>query len=383
LDNDTGEIDKNTIPAAETVTFIAAKPGLFAPDAVESVGDLVVATIGIPPETEGLKDAKHTLVDSDTIRALLPERPAGSNKGTFGKALIAAGSVNYTGAAALSAESAYRIGAGLVAVGAPAPVIAALAARLAEPTWLLLPHDMGVVSSQAAAVIQEQAKNYNALLLGPGWGQENTTRELLEKLFQRPDDSAKGRAGLSRSLGFGAHRTSETDEKRDKSELKLPPLVIDADGLNLLAKIDEWWKMLPENTIITPHPGEMGRLAGVEIADVQKDRWGIAAQKAAEWNVILVLKGAHTLVAAPDGRVSALPFKTAALATAGTGDVLAGAIVGLLAQGLAPYDAAIVAGYLHGLAGEIAAEQHGNTHSVIAGDVLRALPDAFRRLSVG
>ncbi len=125
--------------------------------------------------------------------------------------------------------------------------------------------------------------------------------------------------------------------------------MIDADGLFLLAQLDEWWKRLPEGTILTPHPGEMATLAGMEIGDVQAKRWEIAREKAQAWNVILVLKGAHTLIAAPDGKITALPFKTSALATAGTGDVLAGLTVGLRAQGVAPFDAAVAAGYLHGL----------------------------------
>jgi NAD(P)H-hydrate epimerase len=144
--------------------------------------------------------------------------------------------------------------------------------------------------------------------------------------------------------------------------------------------MDEWWTHLPPETVITPHPGEMARLAKTDTKDVQARRWQIAEEKAREWNVILVLKGAHTLIAAPDGRVAALPFKTSALATAGTGDVLAGTIAGLLAQGLKPYDAALCAGYLHGLAGEQAARKLGGERSVVAGDAAEALADAFRLL---
>jgi NAD(P)H-hydrate epimerase len=138
--------------------------------------------------------------------------------------------------------------------------------------------------------------------------------------------------------------------------------------------------LLPENTILTPHPGEMARLAGTETADVQSRRWQIAEEKSREWKVILVLKGAHTLVANPEGQVTAMPFKTSALATAGTGDVLAGLVAGMLAQGLMPYDAALAGTFLHGLAGEAAAHKQGNERSVIAGDVVDSLSDAFRML---
>ena len=174
--------------------------------------------------------------------------------------------------------------------------------------------------------------------------------------------------------------TSETDSAAESDAIKLPPVVIDADGLNLLSEIDDWWTLLPEGTIITPHPGEMARLAKMEIEDVQTNRWQLASEKAPEWKVVLVLKGAHTLIAHPDGRVVVLPFKESALATAGTGDVLAGIIAGLLAQGLQPFDAALVGGYLHQLAGAEAVRKIGNGRSVIAGDVLESIADAYRLL---
>ena len=373
LDCDTGELDKNALHADETVTFIAAKPGLFSFPGAVAVGALTVASAGVPENTEVLKDAPRAIADPNTVRALLPERPAGSNKGTFGKVMILGGSVNYTGAPGLAARAAYASGAGLVTVGAPAPIVAALAGNLLETTWMLFPHDMGVLSLDAAPLIRKEAANFTAMLVGPGWGREKTTGELLARLLGGDAASSKGR----RSIGFGSGSAKEQQPSEGE---KLPPLVIDADGLNLLSEMTEWWKLLPENTILTPHPGEMARLAATTTEDVQARRWEIAGEKARDWNVILVLKGAHTLVAAPDGRVTALPFKTSALAKAGTGDVLAGVIVGLLAQGLAPYDAAVVGGYLHGLAGEQAAQKLGTERSVAASDVVAALADAFRLL---
>ncbi len=285
--------------------------------------------------------------------------------------LIVGGSVNYTGAPGLSARAAYRSGAGLVTVGAPEPTIRALASQISEATWLLLPHDMGVLADSAASLIRKEAATYNALLLGPGWGREDTTRDLLAKLLD-PDGA---RPASHRPMGFAGSATPTEDRPE---ELTVPPLVIDADGLFLLAQLEDWWTRLPAGTILTPHPGEMATLAGIDIQDVQKQRREIAGAKAQEWNVILVLKGAHTLIAAPDGRITALPFKTSALATAGTGDVLAGLIVGLRAQGLAPFDAAVAGGYLHGLAGELAAQRIGSERSVIAGDVVEAVGAAFR-----
>ncbi len=375
LDSDTGALDKFAIQADETVTFIAAKTGLFAFPGAAAVGELTVASAGVPDNTEVLKGVQHTVADPETVRQLLPARPADANKGTFGKVLILGGSVNYTGAPGLASRAAYRSGAGLVTVGAPEPTAAALAGHLLEVTWLLFPHDMGVLAADAAPLILKETPNFDALLIGPGWGHEKTTGDLLSRLL----DGKTARPTAHRAIGFAG----SADEKAEEaSPNPLPSLVIDADGLNLLAQMDEWWRRLPENTILTPHPGEMARLAASTIEDVQSRRWQIAEEKAREWNVILVLKGAHTLIAAPDGRVAVLPFKTSALATAGTGDVLAGTITGLLAQGLKPYDAAVAGAYLHGLAGEQAARKVGSERSVVAGDVVEALADAFRLLGL-
>jgi NAD(P)H-hydrate epimerase len=161
---------------------------------------------------------------------------------------------------------------------------------------------------------------------------------------------------------------------------ELPPLVIDADALNALAAVEEWWTYLPSGSVLTPHPGEMARLTGLEKEEVNRDRLAIAVAKSAEWRQTLVLKGAFTVVAAPDGRATVVPFATAALATAGTGDVLAGSIAGLLAQGLEPYDAALCGAYLHGLAGQMLAQEMGDA-GTLAGDLLPRLPRAIRVLN--
>ncbi|MBI5960688.1 MAG: NAD(P)H-hydrate dehydratase, partial [Chloroflexi bacterium] len=157
----------------------------------------------------------------------------------------------------------------------------------------------------------------------------------------------------------------------------LPPLVLDADGLNLLADMDNWTALIPPNTILTPHPAEFARLAKIERDEVQKNRVALAQQKAAEWKCVVVLKGAFTVIAAPDGRTAVQPFATPALARAGTGDVLAGAITGLLAQGLDPFDAALTGAWLHGLAGVRAEQAYETAASLTAGDVLDGLPEAY------
>lgn len=341
LDCDTGAIDANAIPADETVTFIAAKSGLLTFPGAASVGKLTVAPAGVPEDLPELQNSQQFLVDGDFMRQRLPQRPPNSHKGTYGTALIVAGSGNYIGAPGLAAQAAYHVGTGLVTVAAPQHVVNSLSVRLYEPTWLpITPED-------APQKISDALGKVDSVLLGPGWGQEDTTRDLLTHVLHKSN---------------------------------LPSLVIDADGLNLLAQMNEWWKQLPKNTVITPHPGEMARLSGLDIETVQKNRWQLAAEKAALWNVVLVLKGAHTLIATPEGLIAALPFKTDALAKAGTGDVLAGVITGFLAQGIDSFDAAICGSYVHGLAGERAARKRGSTRSVIASDVIDMLGQAFRQI---
>jgi NAD(P)H-hydrate epimerase len=368
LDCDTGELDANALHAHETITFAAAKPGLLTFPGAEAVGTLYVADIGLPPRLPELDEIALTLVDAAEVRARLPRRPLDSHKGTFGKAMVVAGSLNYTGAAYLAAAAAYRVGAGLVTVGAPQIIVPTLAGMLPEATWLLLPHDLGVINEAAVKVLRDELEGYTALLLGPGFGREEVTGLFLRELL-RPEEEIRH----SRAIGFVP---TEPQLNAPPPPNPLPPLVIDADGLNLLAEMDDWPRLIPPGTILTPHPGEFARLARLERDEVRANRLALAQAKAAEWNCVLVLKGAFTVIAAPDGRAAVEPFATPALARAGTGDVLAGAIVGLLAQGLEPFDAALAGAYLHGLAGVLAAELWDTTASVTAGDVLELLPEA-------
>ena len=373
LDCDTGESGDLTIPADETMTFAAVKRGQVIFPGAGLVGMLHVADIGLPDKLPARDDIPLAMLSAPDVRALLPARPKDSNKGTFGKVMVTAGSLNYMGAAALSAEAAYRAGAGLVTVAAPQVIVPVLAGQLPEATWLLLPHDMGVIDEKAAPVLQKELAGYSALLLGPGWGREETTRLFLDAMLndQAQQDARRRRIGFAPSAG------NDMPSKDAAEGFQLPPLLIDADGLNLLSELEDWWKLLPENTVLTPHPGEMARLTGLSLQDVQARRLELAAEKATAWKCVVVLKGAYTVIAAPDGRSVVLPFAEPALATAGTGDVLAGTITGLLAQGLAPFDAALAGGYLHGLAGHLAADALSTARSVTARDVLAALSEAL------
>jgi NAD(P)H-hydrate epimerase len=272
---------------------------------------------------------------------VLPRRPLDAHKGTFGTALIVAGSANYTGAAWLAGQAAYRVGAGLVTLAVPTPLHAALAGQFPEATWVLLPHSDGFIAAQASATLQPHLERATALLVGPGFGLEETTKEFLERL-----------------LG-------------DK-ETGVPPMVVDADALKLLRRLPDWNKRLPAPAVLTPHPGEMAVLTGLSKEAIRADRLGLACHYSQEWGHVVVLKGAFTVIAAPDGATAIIPVANPALVRAGTGDVLAGLIAGLRAQGVGAFKAAVAGAWIHAYAGLQAVEEVGNPASVLAGDVLRA-----------
>ncbi len=366
LDCDTGALDPAGVPADLTVTFAHPKQGMLRFPGAEAVGQIVVADIGIP---SGLtSDVPLGMATAGLIRSWLPPRPRSAHKGTFGRALIVAGSVNYVGAATLAGSGAKRVGTGLVTMALPMPIQPAVAAGLPEATHLLLPHDLGVIASAAVPVLRDHLEGYDALLLGPGLTQEKESVSFVHALLGSGQAERKGHIGFVSSVASEQAKGAE-----------LPPLVVDADGLNALATADRWWRMLPPGTILTPHPGEMARLMGdgTSTSDIQADREGLVRRMAARWKTVVVLKGAFTVVADPGGRAFVLPFANPALATAGSGDVLAGAIVGLRAQGMDALEAAVAGAYLHGLAGEMARADLGDM-GVVAGDLPARLPQALR-----
>ena len=333
LDCDSGQVAEQCLPADETLTFIAAKPGLLRPPGALYCGQLGVAGAGVPDDFPPLQGESRVLADTGLLQSLLPPRPRDAHKGTFGKLLIIGGSENYRGAAGLCALGAQRLGTGLVTVSAPEPVISSLAAQQPGVTWL----------PDSIDALREAMPDYDALVLGPGWGISSRTRQLLRRLL----------------------------------ELDLPPLLIDADALNLLAETDDWPGRLPSGSIITPHPGEVARLARMSLAQVQQERWQLAPELAGRWNLTLVFKGAFTLIAGPRADVTVLPFCSDALARAGSGDVLAGAIGGLLAQGCSRRAAAIAGACLQGLAGLIAASRVGTSRSPLAQEIADCLAQAL------
>lgn len=344
LNADTGAVDPGALAADLTVTLACPKVGLLLFPGATYVGELQVGGIGLPdsmPIAAGLE-----MLDSAMVGPTLPPRPLDSNKGTFGKALALAGSPEYIGAAYLVCGAAARIGAGLVSLATLPELAPFYATMLPEITYVRLPSDSAAPESRARAIL-DATEGYRAMVVGPGLGQSQTTAALLEHLF----------AGLS----------ALSPEKR-------PHLVVDADGLNNLARLDTWWKRLPPRTILTPHPGEMARLrGGAAVSGGGPDRLTVIREAARDWGHIIVLKGAYTLIASPEGALRINGAANPALASAGTGDVLAGTTAGLLAQGMEPYAAACAAVYLHALAG-LRISAHLGDSGLLAGDLLAELP---------
>ena len=370
VDCDSGEAALECLPADLTVTMAAVKRGLLKLPAFEFVGDLALVDIGLPDDLASFYDLKTEVADLDLVAGLLPERDLDSHKGTFGTALIVAGSINYTGAAYLAGAAAYRSGAGLVTMAVPSPLHGVLAGQLPEATWVLLPHEMGNIAGNALSALTKSLESASALLVGPGLGLEAKTREFLEGLLTGKSNAKK----QTSQIGF------VRQEANEDASITLPPMVVDADGLKLLAKISDWHKLLSPLSVLTPHPGEMAALTGLSKDEIQNDRETIAAKFAREWGHVVVLKGAFTVIASPDGQMTVIPVASPALARAGTGDVLAGLIVGLRAQGLDAYDAAVAGAYIHAEAGLIAAEDLGTTACVLASDVLNSIVDVMSEL---
>jgi len=370
MDCDSGQIADEALEADLTVTLGAGKAGLFHFPGAGRVGDLIVADIGVPEAQPELAGAAVELASAVALSGWLPSRPRDAHKGTFGRAVVVAGSVNFPGAAVLAGAAAYRVGAGLVTLGVPSVIHSMAAAQLPEATWIVLPHELGVLAGAAADVLHEELGATEALLLGPGFGQDPATAAFLARLLGAAEVSHRGRIGFVPSEG-----------EAGRPGQHLPPTVVDADGLKLLVKVEDWPARLAAPAVLTPHPGEMSVLTGVAVPDIQSDRIGTARRWADTWGHVVVLKGAFTVVAAPGGRAVVMPFATPALARAGTGDVLAGAIVGFLAQGCPAFEAAALGAFVHGRAGELAAAALGTSASVMAGDVVDALPEAMAELA--
>ena len=266
----------------------------------------------------------------------LPERAKDGNKGSFGCVTVVGGCENYPGAPVLCGKAAYRAGCGLVELVVPEIVRNCGAAGFTEAVWNCAAFADGIVPERKNTVT----------VIGPGLGMSAEAEKKLPMLIQS--------AGMfSRAL------------------------LLDADALNLLSRDAHWYENIPQNCVLTPHPGEMARLTGLSVPEVQAERAKLALAKAVEWQQVVLLKGANTVIASPEGYYVVLPYASSALSVAGSGDVLAGIIAGFAAQGKPPFDAAWLGAEIHARSGLLAAAGFGNEYSVIAGDLLASIPEAI------
>ena len=347
IDADTGEADAQAFKAHFTLATGLAKPGCFVGKGADCAGEVFIADIGIPHEWADPLPLQRTTASQ--VRGFLPARPLTAHKGSFGRVLVVAGSLRYVGAAYLSATAAARAGAGLVTLALPASIHPIVAAKASECTFLPLPDEAGYLTPDALGPIKQALPRYRALLVGCGLGDNPKTYEFVRELV------------------------GELNRAADS-----PRLVLDADGINALAGLD-LGNALPTHTILTPHAGELGRLLGQPSATVDANRLQLAPQCAADWGVVMLAKGAPSIAAAPDGTTYINPHRNPALATAGTGDVLAGITVGLLAQSVPPREAAVAGAFIHGETGERVRSRLGAS-GLLASDLLSEIPLVMKAL---
>src|SRR3954452_8172510 len=317
-------------------------------------GEPGAPAVAAPPLPEGA-----VLLDDESMARLVPERGKRGHKGSFGKLLVIAGSLDYAGAALLVCRAAARAGAGLVTLAVPESLQPLFAAKVVEATTLALPEDDVEEVDPEPALAAVLDHEHDAMVIGPGLRPSLALADLLRLILTAPEETAA------------------------------PPVVLDAEALRTLASADGWWTSVTRRCVLTPHAGEFARLrAGsghdpAEDGDLSADdeaRVKAAVAAAGEWHQVVVLKGANTVIAAPDGSAAIAPFENPAMASGGTGDVLSGTIGSLLAQGLPPYDAARLGVSLHGLAGDAVRERIGDA-GLLAGDLPDALPMGRRRLA--
>jgi len=347
LNCDTGEVSDPCVIASATATMALPKIGQFLPPGRSYVGKLKIVDIGIPKDIVEQADVTTFLIDEEYVRSTLPRRAPTAHKGACGKLFILAGSRGYTGAACMAAESAIRAGVGLCFLGIPSGLNEICEIKLTEVMTRPLPEvkNRQCLALRGRGEIRQHLKEATASIIGPGLGLHHETRELIRRIV---------------------------------SELELPT-VIDADGLNAFEGAADDLSNCRAPLVITPHPGELSRLLSVSTAEIVPDRIDYVREAADWFGCVVLLKGAPTFISEPSGSVYVNPTGNAGMATGGTGDVLSGIIGALLAQGLAPSDAACCGAHIHGLAADMA-EQVTGQMAMIPTDIIAQLPAAFKTL---
>lgn len=344
IEADSGRVHGIAVQASHTVTFGLPKLGQLLEPGRSYTGTLTVADISLPRDLLTASELKTNLITDELVQPFLAPRPAESHKGTYGHALIIGGSIGMTGAVIMAAYAALRVGAGLVTAGLPESLQGGVENEIVEVMTVPLAETaQGTIAREALPAIENLLGTTSVCAIGPGMSRYQEAPAVLYQVLH--------------SSGI--------------------PVVIDADGLNALSQDISMLNNRQIPVVLTPHPGEMARLTGLSVEEIQADRLEIARSFAQKWGVTLVLKGNGTVVAYPSGEAFLNLSGNPGMATAGSGDVLCGMIAGLIAQGLRPQDAAMAAVYLHGLAGDHAAQVKGQ-RGLIAGDLIQALPEVLR-----
>ena len=346
VNSDTGEFDIAGLPADRTLMLGYPKLGPVIAADPSVTGEVSVLKLDIPHGLDSQLDTD--LITEHLAASFLPERPFGGHKGTFGSTLIVGGSKDYLGAVTMATDAATRSGVGLTFVATPESAYRQIAGAIREAMYLSLPVDGNdnLQASEAANSVLELAKKSTSVAIGPGLGTSSAARKFTSTVLYEIDDST--------------------------------PFVIDADALNVLAGTHRWWERFANPAVLTPHPGEMSRLMGITSAEVQNERLHTGKEAAKKFNKVVLLKGASTLIAAPDGRVAVSPWINTGLAKGGSGDVLAGLLGGLVAQQPDQlFEMAVLAVFIHGYAAEAARQELGDT-GMRATDIIERLGLFYR-----
>ncbi len=344
IDGENGDILGNAVIADYTMTMAYPKIGLVVYPGREHCGEIEVIDLGVPIEFALEQEPQHFVLDYEEASSLLPQRPVNSHKGTFGKVGVIGGSSGMAGAPALTGLAALKIGSGLVRVAVPENVQGTVAGYSPEIITVGLKGMESLLKVEDLNIIEKLMEQSSVIALGPGLGVSDRTTKVVSKILQEFQS----------------------------------PVVLDADGINSLRDLD----LLSErrgSLVMTPHPGEMARLLDKDIEEIQSRRIDFSREFASKYNVYLILKGAATVIALPDGNIYINPSGNQGMATAGSGDVLTGLITGLLAQGMNIEEAAILGPYLHGMAGDLATDQI-SSYSMIAGDIISYIPETIKYL---
>lgn len=366
IDSETGAASEHAMRADATLAIGALKVGLLSEPAATLANEVVLVDIGLEFDAS---DAVVEIIEPASVARSLPPRFATAGKHDYGGLLVVGGAPAYFGAPRLSAEAGLLVGTGLVGAAVPRMIVSTIAVQVPELVFLPLSDSDARRSTEAIseAITGEHAR-FTAMVIGPGLGQDEAATALLDHLFGQVT------ARKTASIGFGAIDSTSSEETTDGSPaLTSVPLVIDADALNWLAGKEDRWSYIANTTsVLTPHAGEMARLLDISVDDVKADRIGTAVRAAQESGQVVVLKGGYTVVAGPDGELALAQRATPELATPGAGDVLAGLIGGLLAQGMQPFAAACAAIWIGGESGRQA--RHGkSSRSVLARDLLAGI----------